>query len=208
MSGSGTSYNSRNSAFDYFPPERCRLARSLATSPWFDGQNDEQTSITLTEEWITNERRTQQYHMHGYVDSEASTRSRTLSPTLSNYNSYILPLVAEADFTNPFYPPGLQAHHPTPSSITLDRRSTSRLDYQGHSFVSVTAIRRQRSAPASSGSSTSSSPGPVSPAPPSASQWSKYTMHAYQQNYTPSLLRLPSQTAPPQNPHLSQISLA
>jgi hypothetical protein len=78
---------------DYFPsnggPSGNRVARSLATSPRLDGQYDEQTSMTLTEEWVTNERRMQHYRMNGYldvdgdVDSEASTGSRTLYPTSS-----------------------------------------------------------------------------------------------------------------------------
>ena len=59
----------------------------------------------------------QHYRRHGYLD-------------LRKGNSYILPLVAEPDFTNPFSLPGLQAHHSTSSSIALGRRSTSRLDYQ------------------------------------------------------------------------------
>jgi hypothetical protein len=99
-SGSGTSYNSRNSAFDHYPlnggPSGTRVGRAVATSPQFDGQYDEETSGTMTEEWVTNERRMQHYRMNGYldadgdVDSEASTGSRTLYPTSSKCNRWVL----------------------------------------------------------------------------------------------------------------------
>ena len=111
-SGSGTSFDSRNSAFDYFPPNggpsEPRVGRSLATSPQSGGQYDEQTSMTLTEEWVTNERRIHHYRMNGYldvdadVDSEASTGSRTLYPTSSKCTCYMLSFVSAVDVTNPF----------------------------------------------------------------------------------------------------------
>ena len=108
-SGSGTSYNSRNSALDG-APSGTRVGRSLATSPRFvDAQYDEheQTSMTLTEEWVTNERRMQHYRMNGYldvdgdVDSEASTGSRTLYPTSSTCTHYVLLSVPAVDLVNP-----------------------------------------------------------------------------------------------------------
>ena len=169
-SGSGTSYNSRNSALDYCPPNGgpsggARVARSLATSPRFDGHHDDQTSMNLTEEWVTNERRMQHYRMNGYLDvdgdgdSEASTGSRTLYPTSSEYTCYIFLLISNT------FLPGPQANYST-SSIPFDRRSSSRPDYQRQSVASTIPSRRHRGPPASSGSSTSSSPGTVSPTPP------------------------------------------
>jgi len=205
-SGSGTSYNSRNSALDYFPPNggpsRTRVGRSLATSPRFDGQDDDQTSVTLTEEWVTNERRMQHYRMNEYldvdgdVDSEASTGSRTLYPTSSTCTCYMLLLVSAVDLTNPF----CQDH-----KHTIRPRRFLSIDAQLHASTTKDSQLQLQS----QSGDIEAHPPPLAHLrarhleqsrllPPSALQQSKYTTHVSQQNYTLSLLRLPSQNAPSQ----------
>ena len=202
-SGSGTSYNSRNSALDYYPPNGApsgtRVPRSLATSPRFDGQYDDQTSMNLTEEWVTNERRMQHYRMSGYldvdgdVDSEASTGSRTLYPASSECNCYMFSLVLAVDLTNPFCqdhkhtirPRSIDAHlHvPTIKDIRL-RQQFQAEDIVVHPLPLAHPRARR--------------PEQSRPPLPSVSQQSKYTTHVSQQSYTPSSLRLPSQNVPSQ----------
>jgi len=205
-SGSGTSYNSRNSRNSPLDgaPSGARVGRSLATSPRFDAQYDEheQTSMTLTEEWVTNERRMQHYRMNGYldvdgdVDSEASTGSRTLYPTSSMCTHHMLLAVSAVDLTILF----CQDH-----KYTIHPRRFLSIDAQLHVSTTTDSQLQQRS----QSGDIEAHPLPLAhprarrleqsrPLLPSASQQSKYTTHVSQQNYTLSLLHLPSRNAPSQ----------
>ena len=205
-SGSGTSFNSRISALDYFPPNGgpsgTRVAPSLATPSRFDGQYDEseQASMTLTEEWVTNERRMQHYRMNGYhdldgdVDSEASTGSRTLFPTLSMCTLYMLLAVPTVHLTKPF----CQDH-----KYTIRPRRFPSIDAQ----LRVSITKDSQLLQQSQSGDIEVHPLPLAhprarrlaqsrPPLPSASQQNKYTMHVSQRNYTRLLLHLLSQNGP------------
>lgn len=207
-SGSGTSFNSRISALDYCPPNGApsgtRAGQSLATPPRFDGQYNEheQTSMTLTEEWVSNERRMQHYRMNGYldvdgdVDSEASTGSRTLYPTSSTFIYYMLLALPAVHLTNPF----CQDH----KYIIQPRRFLS-IDAQLHVSTTKDSQLQQQFR----SGDIEAHPLPLAHPParrlaqsrpllPSASQRNKYTTHVSQQNYTLLFLHLPSQNAPSQ----------
>ena len=205
-SGSGTSFNSRISALDHCPPNGGpRVGQALATPPRFDGQYNEheQTSMTLTEEWVSNERRMQHYRMNGYldvdgdVDSEASTGSRTLYPTSSTCIHYIFLALPAVHLTNPF----CQDHKHT---ITPPRRFLS-IDAQLHVLTTKDRQLQQQTKPGD----IEAHPRPLAHPPARrlaqsrppllfASQRNKYTTHVSQQNYTPLFLHLPSQNAPSQ----------
>jgi len=203
-SGSGTSYSSRNSALDYYPPNGrpsgTRVGRSLATSP--DGQYDDQATMSSTEEWVSNERRMQHYRMNGYldvdgdVDSEASTGSRTLYPTSSKYNYYAFLFVSAVGLTN---------------ALCQDHKHTTRprrfLSIDAHLHVPTTKGRQVHQLSQSEDIDVrprpldhprARRPGLSHQPPPSASQQNKYTMHVSQRNFTPSLLHSPSRNAPSQ----------